>query len=383
MQIVEVRSTLDHHRFRAGLDIGLEAEQKPDWFDRFDEVLRSSSWVQPYLQRTPHKRWILRDQGVTIGRIMAMHPSDGPSRFGLYNCIDDPEAVRMLTRSAEIWARSRGSQLLIGPFNPSIHNECGLLEYRDCPALYGYPLTPQHYIQNLESCGFQRAKRLLTFLQADQRSARRLQLRMAPLLDAMSEHGLRLEVASWSTLRRDTDWVQTLINDCWKDNWGFEPISRAEANNLVLKVLTLLPKGVLSFISLHRRPIAIALGIPNAREIASNLNPRLGLFNLPSLFMRLRRLQCKHGRIALLGVVPDLQGSQLSLMASIAMLRHLIDKGTSLGSSSASMGWILEDNKAMLRFLKLYGGEHVMTHLIMAKHLGRPEKEQSSNAALA
>ena len=372
MQLVEVHSALNHHRFRAGLGIGLDPEQRPDWFDHFDEVLRTSSWFQPYLQRTPHQRWILRDQGITIGRIMAMQPAEGPSRFGLYNCIDDPKASQALTQAAETWSRNRSSQLLIGPFNPSIHDECGLLEYSTYPALYGYPQTPEHYINNLVACGYQRAKRLLTFLQTDERNASRLALRMAPLLNAMPEQGLKLEVAKWSTLGRDIEWVETLINRCWSSNWGFEPIGRAEAKNLILKVLMFLPKGVLSFVSLHGKPVALSLGIPNAKEIAADLNPSLGLLNLPLLFQRLRRCQCKHGRIALLGVIPELQGSQLSLIASIAMLSHLINKGLALGSSSASMGWILEDNKAMIRFLKLYGGEQVMSHLIMAKSLDRP-----------
>jgi hypothetical protein len=354
----------------------MPSEEQPCWFDFFDEVLRSSSWFHPYLKRTPHKRWLLKHHGITIGRIMAMHPSTGPSRFGLYNCIDNPRAARVLIDAAETWLRHRGSQLLIGPFNPSIHDECGLLEYTSYPEIYGYPQTPQHYIQNLEACGLERAKRLLTFLQTDERNALRLQLRMAPLLKAMPEHGLQLEVATWSTMKRDTEWVETLINECWSSNWGFEPISRAEARNLVLKVITLLPKGVLSFVSLHGRPVAISLGIPNAKEIASKLDTRLGFLNLPLLFWRLRRCQCEHGRIALLGVIPELQGSQQSLMACIGMLSQLITKGQALGSSSASMGWILEDNHAMLRFLKLYGGEQVMSHLIMAKRLDTPGLEQ-------
>lgn len=376
MRLVEVHSALDHHRFRAGLGVGLEPGQAPDWFDHFDEALRSSSWFQPYLRRTPHKRWLLRDHGKTLGRIMAMQPKDGPARFGLYNCIDNPDAARALTDAAEAWSRSRGSHLLIGPFNPSIHDECGLLEFSHCGALYGYPQTPQHYIDNLEHCGFRRAKRLLTFLQTDERNAVRLQLRMAPLFKAMPQQGLQLEVAKWSTLRRSCEWTETLINECWSNNWGFEPISRAEASNLVFKVLTFLPPGALSFVSLHGRPIAISLGIPNAKEIATSLNPHLGLLNLPLLLLRLRRCQCNHGRIALLGVIPELQGSQLSLMACIAMLSHLINTGLTLGSSSASMGWILEDNQPMLRFLKLYGGEEVMSHLIMAKSLDRPGQEQ-------
>ena len=372
MRVVEVHSAVDHHRFRAGLGIGLAPEQRPDWFDQFDQTLRSSSWFHPYLKRTAHRRWLLRDQDKTIGRIMAMHPKDGPSRFGLYNCIDNPEAAQALTHAAETWASSRGSELLIGPFNPSIHDECGLLEYNSCSDLYGYPQTPRHYIQNLEVCGFYSAKRLLTFLQADERNALRLQRRMAPLLKAMPQQGLQLEVAKWSTLDRSCEWVETLINQCWSNNWGFELIGKAEARNLVLKVLTMLPKGALSFISLYGRPVAICLGIPNAKEIAANLNPKLGLLNLPTLLLRLRRCQCEHGRIALLGVIPELQGSQLSITASIAMLSHLINKGLAFGSSSASMGWILEDNQPMLRFLKLYGGEQVMSHLIMAKSLDRP-----------
>lgn len=373
MRLVEVHSALDHQRFRAGLGIGLESEQKPDWFDHFDEALRSSSWFHPYLKRTPHKRWLIRGHGKTLGRIMAMQPVNGPSRFGHYNCIDNPDAARTLTQAAETWLRGRGSTMLIGPFNPSIHDECGLLEYRHCSSLYGYPQTPHHYIRNLETCGFQGAKRLLTFLQTDERNAMRLQRRMAPLLDAMPQHGLQLEVAKWSTLRRSCQWTKTLINECWSNNWGFEPISRPEATSLVRKVLTFLPSGVLSFVTLNGRPIALGLGIPDAKEIAASLNPKLGLLNLPLLLMRLRRCQCEHGRVALLGVIPELQGSQISLMACIAMLSHLINKGLAFGSSAASMGWILEDNKAMLRFLKLYGGEEVMSHLIMAKSLDRPD----------
>ncbi|MEA5400715.1 hypothetical protein VB734_11770 [Synechococcus sp. BA-124 BA4] len=376
MQLVEVHSALDHHRFRAALGIGLEPAQRPDWFAHFDEVLRSSSWFQPYLRRTPHQRWILRDQRATIGRIMAMHPAEGPSRFGLYSCIDNPEASLALTRAAEAWARDRGSRIIIGPFNPSIHDECGLLEHSTCPSLYGYPQTPEHYIDNLEFCGYQRAKRLLTFLQTDERNATRIAARMQPLLEVMPEHGLRLEVAKWSTLGRDVQWVEHLINNCWGSNWGFEPIGKAEARNLVLKVLMFLPRGVLSFVSLHGKPVAVSLGIPNAKEIASELNPSLGILNLPQLFLRLRRCQCKRGRIALLGVIPELQGSQLSLMACTAMLRHLINTGQALGSCSASMGWILEDNHSMLRFLKLYGGEQVMSHLIMAKSLDTLDQEQ-------
>ena len=376
MQLVEVHSALNHHRFRAGLDVGLDLAHLPNWFAHFDEALRSSSWFQPYLRRTPHQRWILRDQGKTIGRIMAMHPAVGPSRFGLYSCIDNSEASRALTQAAESWARNRGSRILIGPFNPSIHDECGFLEYSTYPSLYGYPETPKHFIDNLAACGYHRAKRLLTYLQTDERNATRLASRVQPLLDAMHEHGLKLEVAKWSTLGRDVEWVEHLINNCWSSNWGFEPIGKAEARNLVLKVLMFLPTGVLSFVTLHGKPIAISLGVPNANEIASELNPRLGLLNLPQLFLRLRRCQCKHVRVALLGVIPDFQGSQLSLMACIAMLRHLINKGLALGSSSASMGWILEDNQSMLRFLKLYGGEQVMSHLIMAKSLDTLVQEQ-------
>lgn len=383
MQLVEVDSALNHHRFRLGIGIGLEPEQHVDWFDHFDEFLRSSRWFHPYLQRTPHKRWILRDQGITIGRIMAMQPAEGPARFGFYNCIDNPKATRILTQAAEAWSRDRGSQLLIGPFHPSIHDECGLLEHSNYPALYGYPQTPQHYIDNLVSCGYEQAKKLLTFLQTDERNASRLGLRMAPLLKAMPEQGLRLEVAQWSTLRRDIEWVETLINSCWSGNWGFEPIDRAEARNLVLKVLMFLPKSALAFVSHRGKPIALSLGIPNAKEIAANLNASMGVLNLPLLFLRLRRCECEHGRIALLGVIPELHGSQISLMACIAMLNHLINTGLSLGSSSASMGWILEDNQAMLRFLKLYGGEHVMSHLIMAKNLSMPGQEPLSNAEWA
>lgn len=342
------------------------------WFEALDQSMLSSVHIQPYLKQVRSRSWIVRRRNQTIGRIMAMWPArsdNAVGRFGFYNCIDEAEVSRLLTRAAEHWLKAQGAQSIIGPFNPSIHESTGLLESAHEPIQYGFPNTPKQLILNLESCGYTRQKRLLTFRQSDPQASFRLAERMTPLLNTSIRRGLKLEIASWATIRRDCRWLTSLINSCWKDNWGFEPFSNAEASQLLARILAFLPAGSLCFMTHNGDPIAIALGIPDARDAANRLPPLLGFLNLPQLVMKMRKGQSRYLRVALLGVVPGIQGTPLSLASTVLMIQHVIKLGLSWGCCLADMGWILEDNEAMIRLLNLYGGKHVMSHVVMGKNL--------------
>jgi len=341
----------------------------PSWFRKFEDVTASSRWFQPYLRYTDHRSWIVRDQHQTLGRITAINPIDGPARFGFFNCINKHEVAQALTEAAETWLRSRGVQHLIGPFNPSIHEASGLLERAESPIQFGFPDTQPYLINLLEGCGYIKSKRLLTYRQTDRSMALRLEDRMDPILKGLADQAIKLELAQWGSFHCHCSWLRDLINQGWGQNWGFEPISLGEAKQLLLRILTFLPPGSLCFTTRDGLPIGIALGMPDARSVAAQLPEWLGLLNLPLLLHRLRRGHSPHFRVALLGIIPELQGTPISLGSTLAMLKNLIKLAMSWGATSADMGWILDDNTAMLRFLSLYGGNCVMSHVIMGKQL--------------
>ena len=369
MKIKIVSSPVDRYKFHEYFDSRSLDSSRGDWFDRFESYTISSRIFQPYLRKTKHQKWILEDNNKVIGRIAAMHPNSGPGRFGLLHCINDQNALYLLLKTAEDWLANRGLNEIIGPFFPSIHEGCGLLEIGKQPVMYGYPVTPIEFISHLESFGYYKAKKLLTFQQSDKGRLEKIRSKLSPTISSLSKKGYQFSCARWKHFRLHSRWLNQLINECWSSNWGFEPITIKESQQLLIRILTFLPAGSLQFTLRNGRPIAIALGIPDARRIASKCPKWLGILNLIFVILSMKRGPFSHGRIALLGVIPEYQSSHESLVSTFAMLENLIKMGENLGSNCAEMGWILEDNTSMLRFLKLYGGECVMEHVIMGKEL--------------
>ena len=268
--------------------------------------------------------------------------------------------------------RDRGCTEIIGPFNPSIHDQCGLLEKAEPPLMYGYPLTPPHAIELLEACGYRRRQRLLNYrLPLANPSAERMRKHLAPQLDNLGQQGLELRRPSWRRFNLQVQWLRTLINACWSDNWGFEPIGLGETRMLLLKVMVVLPPGALWFVLHDGEPAGFCLGLPDLNQLSDGIDQAWGLLRFVRLVQLSRRGEGKAARVALLGMVPSLQGSALSLVATTALLARLIEVGRGNGFQTVDMGWILETNSAMLRFLRLYGGEPVSSHLILGRELER------------
>ena len=69
-----------------------------------------------------------------VGRISAQvdqlhlqRYQDSTGFFGLLEAEDDPETFQALMDTAEKWLSNQGMRRILGPFNLSINQECGLL----------------------------------------------------------------------------------------------------------------------------------------------------------------------------------------------------------------------------------------------------------------
>ena len=67
--------------------------------------------------------------------------------FGFFECVDDPSVAAALLHRAALWARERGLETLIGPFNLDIEDAYGILvEGRDRPPSLLCGHTPAYYL---------------------------------------------------------------------------------------------------------------------------------------------------------------------------------------------------------------------------------------------
>ncbi len=121
--------------------------------------------------------------GHVVGRIVAIlnhrfnrFHSSNEVHFGFFECIDDGEVARSLFGAVESWGGQRGSDAVLGPFNPSTNYECGLLiDGFERPPVVMMTYNPPYYSDLIEGAGFGKAKDLLAFVSPVQgRSLERL-----------------------------------------------------------------------------------------------------------------------------------------------------------------------------------------------------------------
>jgi len=71
--------------------------------------------------------------------------------FGLYESINDEEVARELLAAASDWGKARGMEILRGPMNLSMNDECAfLLEGFDSPPVIMMPYNPPYYNELME-----------------------------------------------------------------------------------------------------------------------------------------------------------------------------------------------------------------------------------------
>ncbi len=84
--------------------------------------------------------------------------------FGFFESVNDPVVSGLLFGAVRAWARGLGMTHLLGPMNPSINEECGLLvEGFDAPPVIMMTYNPPYYAELLARAGLKRRKDLLAY----------------------------------------------------------------------------------------------------------------------------------------------------------------------------------------------------------------------------
>src|SRR5439155_2736792 len=84
--------------------------------------------------------------------------------YGFFECVNEQPVAGALFDAAAGWLRDKGFQVMRGPMNPSINDECGLLvKGFDTPPVLMMPHNPSYYVALHEAYGLAKAKDLIAF----------------------------------------------------------------------------------------------------------------------------------------------------------------------------------------------------------------------------
>jgi GNAT superfamily N-acetyltransferase len=143
--------------------------------------------------------------------------------------------------------------------------------------------------------------------------------------------------------------ITDIYNDAWRENWGFVPITEAEARHMAKALkLAIIPELAL-IAEVDGEPVGCCVAIPDLNQALRHLHGRLTPWGLLRFFYSRRRIDT--ARVAMMGVKKRYRRLGIDLL----LLATLWEWAPPLGYVHGELAWILEDNDFMSRWAEEIG----------------------------
>ena len=317
----------------------------------------------PFWKSASQQLFLAERNGEIVGRIAAIHDprheetyGEKVGYFGFFESVDDQEVADSLFAAADRWLAERGCTSVLGPLNPSINDEAGLLvEGFDDPPQVLTTYNPKYYIDLIESYGFTKEVDLwgwrLTraFLTPKLKRVRDLVLNRADLK-------LRnFRFSPKSAFLEDIGFIHTIYNSAWEANRGSIRMTDDEILALGNDLKMVAEKDLVIIAESGGEPVGFVLALPDINQVLIR-NRKGGPGGLLPLIFGSRSIT--RGRIVALGLIPGFRARGID-----AALYYEI--GTRMtgphGYTESEASWVLEDNHPMNHALEMMQGERYKT----------------------
>ncbi len=347
----------------------------PNWVPPllYLERQRFEPKTNPFLQHADAQLFLARRNGQVVGRISAQvdheHNRFHQERtgfFGFFESEDDPETARALFGAAEGWLKERGMEVARGPLSFSINQEVGLLiDGFDTPPMIMTPHSRPYYGRLIEGAGFSKVMDLYAWkynLEAVPPKAHRAveALRQRPEITIRRGdiHRFDEEIAT----------ILDSFNSAWSENWGFVPVTPAEAHHLAKELRTIADPNLVVIVEVDGKTAGVVLVAPDLNEAIRDLNGRLFPFGWAKLLWRIKVSKIKSGRLMILGVKKEYRTRKYLAMAYL-LCDEIYHRARDGGYRRAEFSWTLEDNTAVNTIIRNIGIRLYKTYRVYEKPL--------------
>jgi hypothetical protein len=328
----------------------------------------------PYFDHARVRTWIAFRGSKPVGRISAQidrlhlqRYQDATGFFGLLEAENDPDTFRALLTGAETWLRGHSMCRVLGPFNLSINQECGLLvEGFDTPPMVMMGHGRTYYAARLEEQGYRKVRDLVAYrISSDFPLSRAMESLLARAGTRVHVRGLRRH-----RFAEELRIIQDIFEDAWSDNWGFIPFTAREFDDLGRTLRFLIPDDFVHIAEVDGTPAAMIAAFPNVNEAIRDLNGRLFPWNWIRLLWRLKVRHPRTARVALMGVRKRYHNSRMGAALALLVITALRECGVRRGVEEVELSWILEDNVRTRDIIEALGGVVYKRYRIYEKGLG-------------
>ncbi|HJX61985.1 MAG TPA: hypothetical protein VJ578_05410 [Dehalococcoidia bacterium] len=333
----------------------------PNWVPPllYLERQRFAPKTNPFLQHADVQLFLARRDGQVVGRISA-HVDHEHNRFhqertgffGFFESEDDPETARALFGAAEGWLKEHGMEAARGPLSFSINQEVGLLiDGFDTPPMIMMPHSRPYYGRLIEGAGFGKVTDLYAW---------KYNLETVPPKAHRAVEALRqrpdITIRSGDIRRFDEEIaiILDVFNSAWSDNWGFVPVTPAEAHHLAKELRTIVDPKMAVIVEVDGKTAGVVLVVPDLNQAIRDLNGRLFPFGWAKLLWRIKVSKIKSGRAMIMGVKKEYRTRKYLAMAYL-LCDEIYYRARDGGYRRAEFSWTLEDNTAINSLIRNIG----------------------------
>ena len=283
--------------------------------------------------------------------------------FGFFESIDKTETSNLLFKVAEGWLREKGMEQVLGPANPGMMDEIGILVegFDKYPSIL-MPYNKSYYDKLLNEAGYKKEMDLLTYL-VTQDSVDRDRANRAMEIVKKRLPGITIRKIKLKKIREEVAIIREIFNSAWKNNWGFIPLSTEEFDALAADLKTIVDDDFAHIAEIDGKPVGFSVALPDFNQIFRKMNGRLFPFGLFKILWNKRKIN--KIRTALMGVIPEYQGKGIDVL----LHREAIENGLKKNVYSSEVGWILENNIQMVRVAEKIGGTIDKRYRMYSKNL--------------
>jgi GNAT superfamily N-acetyltransferase len=263
-------------------------------------------------------RWILTENGKTIGRIAAFinHKGNKKSKMpvggiGFFECINDEKAAFKLFDQGKNWLENKGMQAMDGPINFGEKDKYWglIIENFNYPPYYNQNYNPAYYVPFFKNYGFEKYYEQYIF-------HRNTTDELIPILKEKSSRIRRnpnftFETIKKSKLEKYAEDFRTIYNRAWTKHEGFAGMEKRQAMAIMKTIKPILDEDLIYFAYYEGRPVGFFIALPEINQIFKHLNGNLNWWGKIKFLYHKWRGTCTTFFGLAFGIDPDFQSKGL------------------------------------------------------------------------
>jgi hypothetical protein len=270
-------------------------------------------------------------------------------RFGYLECYDDPEVSHALISEVEKWGREKGMTKAVGPFGFTDRDIQGaLIEGFEYEPVVDSAVNFEFLPKLIEREGYSKELDCVIYRFPLSIELPEIYQKVYQRVTSKKDFQFR-EFTSRKQLKPLIIPVLRMMNEAFKDIYGFVPMDDKEMMDLAKRYLPILDPRFIKIVTKGDEVIAFLISMPNLYKGIQKAKGRLLPFGI---FHILRAMKSAKSVNTMLGAVaPAYQKQGLDIFLSMTT----IASAKKAGMTSIDTHVVMEDNDDMMAELKRYG----------------------------